>query len=284
MINVDDMNKDEIDVLLRTAKDGYETAFDLVEFPNGTKRVEVVRRKALPEIRKEDLPLARSDARAYVFHTLDSFAAFCVRECNSDNSVILADCDKQTITAVIDDSLEYGQEFATFEAKIHPLFAPWLQLLNKATPVMQFALHCQQYRRSIQKPDGRELAMMFSQVRMSKNVEINKGIGAKAINGVMVSIEIAGAKKDTAVELPEDITVQCPLFVGSDPQAIELDLLVTEGREGVVVYLTSPVLEERRIQAFESMAAKLVELAPGLLVGLGRAETKPWKTVAQPNV
>lgn len=284
MLNMDGTNKDELDVLLRTAPDGMETAFDLAELADGTKRVEITRRKALAEIRKEDLPIARDPARAYVFHTLESFAAFCNRECACDDSVILADVDKQTITAVIDDSLDAGREYATFEAKIHPLFAPWLKLLNKATPVLEFALFCQQYRRAIAKPDGRELAMMFSQIRMSKNVEINKGIGTKAINGVMVSVEISGAKKDTAVELPEDITIHCPLFVGSDPQSIELDLLVTEGRDGVVVFLTSPVLEERRIQAFEAMAARLVELSPSLLIGLGRAETKPWVTVPQPSL
>lgn len=270
----------DIAKLIRKVESGSETVFDIKQ-EGDVRRVEIIRRKANPEMRTVEAPLARDPARAYIFHDLNSFSEFCNRECDVHHSVILADVDSQKITAVIEMGLDNGREVVAFEAKIHPLFAPWMALLNKAIPVLDFALFAQRYRRSIVAPNGRDVAMMFSQIKVSKSIEINKGLGAKALNGIMISTEIAGAKKDVMVDLPEEIHLHCPIFIGSDPQTIELDLLVTEVNNSVVVYLTSPILDELRIVAFENMVKVLQESCPDLLIGMGKAEFRPWVTVSQ---
>jgi hypothetical protein len=272
--------EDNVSKLLRKVASGSETVFDIKQ-EGDVRRVEIIRRQVKPEMRTVEAPIARDQARAYVFHDLDSFSDFCNRECDINHSVILADVDAQKITAVLDSTLPTGREVIAFEAKIHPLFAPWMALLNRPIPVLEFALFAQRYRRSIVAPNGRDLAMMFSQIKVSKSIEINKGMGAKALNGIMISTEIAGAKKDALVELPEEIHLLCPIFIGSEPHTIELDILVTEAKESIVVYLTSPLLDELRIKAFENMVKTLQEACNELLIGMGKADFRPWVTVSQ---
>lgn len=275
------METELVSELLRRVEGEQETVFDIAE-KDGVRRIEVVRRKALPETRKEDLPLARAQARSHVFHDINAFAAYCERECNDDSSVGLADVETETITVVLDESLIAGRESVTFAAKIHPLFKPWLNLLGTAIPVIDFSIFAQKNRRSIKKPDGREVALIFSQIKLAKAVEINRGVGKRALNGVMVHTEIAGSKQDALLELPEEIHLHCPVYLGSAPQDIILDVLVTEGRnEDVVVYLTSPEIEAVRVEAFEGFVKFLQESSNGAVIGLGKIEHKKWETVPQ---
>ncbi|XZE18784.1 DUF2303 family protein [Pirellulaceae bacterium SH449] len=275
------METELVSKLLRRVSSEQETVFDISE-KNGVRRVEVVRRKALPETRREDLPLARAQARAHVFHDIDTFSDYCCRECEDGESVGLADVDSETITVVLDESKDRGRESVSFAAKIHPLFKPWLDLLGKPIPVIDFSIFAQKYRRSIKKPDGREVALMFSQIKLAKAVEINRGVGKRALNGIMVHTEISGSKQDALLELPEEIHLHCPVYIGAEPQDIVLDVLVTEGREDqVVVYLTSPEIEAVRIKAFESFVEYLQGNCEHIIIGLGKIESKKWETVPQ---
>lgn len=275
-----DKIEDTVANLIRKVTAGNETVFDLRQ-DGEVRRVEITNRQLKPELRIEEAPLARDPARSYVFHDLDSFSLFCNRECDISSAVVLADVDAQIITAVLDDRSGFEREVVSFVAKIHPLFAPWLAMLNKPIPVLEFALFAQRYRRSILVPNGRDLAMMFAHIKVSKSIEINKGIGSTALNGIMVTTDIAGAKKDVVVDLPEEIHLRCPIFCGTEPQTIELDILVTEVKETIVVYLTSPFLDELRISAFEEMVKTLKEACTDLLIGMGKANFTPWLTVSQ---
>jgi hypothetical protein len=285
--DVNSMTMDTIGDLLRKVSDGHETVFDLSEEADGGTRISIERRQLQPEriVIDEDLPLARDPARAHVFHDIAALGEYCNRWAIDKQSLALACYDSQIISVILDESLASGRETVTFQAKIHPLFAPWAAMLDRPQDVIDFSVFAQKYRRSIVKPDGREVALLFSQIKMSKTVEVFRGKGVKSLNGVMVHIEIGGVKQDNILELPEEIEIECPIFIGADPVRIILDVLVTDRDEEVVVYLTSPDLAEAKVKSFESFVAKLKEAAPCLLVGLGTVAHRPWVTIPQiPNL
>jgi len=275
------MESDIISDLLRKATDGHETVFDIA-VDNGVTRVEINRRLLLPERRviEEDLPIARDPARAHTFHEIGAFAKYCETHAG-ESAVGLANSESQRITVVLDELVDAGRELITFEAKLHPMFLPWYEMLDEATDVIDFSVFAQKYRRSIRKPDGKELAMIFSQIKLSKSVEIQRGVGRKSLNGVMVHTEIAGVKQDTMVDLPDSIEIECPVFIGTKPIRMVFDVLVTDVHDNVVVYLTSPDLEAMKFEAFEQFVQILREDAPSILVGLGQVASTPWRTIDQ---
>ncbi len=270
-----------IEHLLRRVPEGEETIFDLLdEGGDKVKTIEIKRRKLQPEL-PQQLPepdIARASARHHVFNDIEAFADYVVRCGNSETSLILADAQLRQIVAVLDESNEFDRELVSLNAIQHPLFSPWQRLLSGAVPVVDFALFVMQNRRAVIDPNGRELAMLFSQVKMSKAVSIFSGVGKKTLNGVMVDVEIAGERKGMAVDLPETIAIEVPLFVGTSAQRIEIDLLVTNKGENVVVYATAADVEHQKIIAFEEMVKRLKE-STGHLVGLGTIAHRDWRTV-----
>lgn len=277
------MTMENIGDLLRKVSDGHETIFDVANSPDGGKKITIERRQLQPEriVSEEDLPIARDPARAHTFNDIASFGQYCRREALEGHSIGLACYKSQTITVVLDESMDAGRESIEFKAEIHPLFAPWAAMLDRAQDVIAFSVFAQKYRRSIVKPDGREVAMIFSQIKMSKSIEIQRGKGMKSLNGVMIHTEISGVKQDTVLELPEEIEIECPIFIGADPVRIILDVLVTDKDDEVVVYLTSPDLAEAKVKSFESFVGKLAIAAPNVLVGLGQVGSKAWNTIPQ---
>ena len=282
----DDEAMDGVGEMLRAVAEGNETVFDIVtsidpETNVGTKRLEVVRRKLMPELPKPfPVPdIARARARNHVFNEVTAFAAYLSRCGGVDTSLILADVNKQIIEAVLDESGEFDREHVQLQAVPHPLFTPWATLLNKPIKVMDFSLFIMQNRRAVVQPDGRELAMIFQQIKMSKAVTVNQGAGKKSLNGVMVDVEIAGQKQGMAVELPEDITIHVPLFVGSAPQNVVIDLLVTPGpQDDVLVYCTCADVQSAKMLAFEDMLRQIGDQTE-MLVGFGQLDYRDWDTV-----
>lgn len=283
-----DQEKDSLGYLIRKVQEGQETVFDLLNDEDGDKKIVVTHQRLspqLPEVIPEP-PIARAHARCHRFHDVDTFAAYVKRESETQGTtpLILADVDSRTIKAVLDDQPAdmhdgvYDREIVDLAAVEHPLFTPWAALLDRPAPVLEFALFCMRNRRAIVDPDGRELAMVFSQVKMSKAIQMYSGVGKRSLNGVIVDIEIAGEKKGVPVELPETIAIEVPLFVGTSPQRIEIDLLVTNQGEHVVVFSTAADVEAQRIAAFEEMVAKIRE-ATGQLVGLGTIAQRAWRTL-----
>lgn len=275
-------NELTLEHLIRRVPEGQETVFDMLdEGGESVRTIEIRRRKLQPElpVQMPEPNIARAKARNHIFHDVATFSQYIEREASaSDGAIVLADVQARQIVCVLDEDNEDDRESVSFHATDHPLFKPWLGILNRAIEATEFALFCQKYRRTIIKPDGRELALLFSQIRMAKTVTVSQGVGKKALNGVMVEIEIAGQKQDTIIDLPDSITINCPLFIGSEPLEIEIDLLVADKNNQVVVYATAPDIEAKQVEAFESIVEKVREDS-GLLVGLGQVKHRDWDTV-----
>jgi hypothetical protein len=272
-------NELTLEHLIRRIPEGQETIFDLLdEGGESVRRIEVARRKLQPEppVQWPEPEKASAKARNHIFQDVETFSQYIAREASAtDASIVLADVKDRQIVCVLNEDEEKDRETVSFHATDHPLFLPWLQILNRPIDATEFALFCQKYRRTILKPDGRELALLFSQIRMAKQVTVAQGIGKKALNGVMVQIEIAGQKQDSLIDLPDSITISTPLFIGSDPLEIEIDLLVTDKNDQVVVFATAPDIEAKQVEAFESIVEQIRQDS-GLLVGLGQVKHRDW--------
>lgn len=279
-----DLNQEPMDgfgEMIRKVAEGQETAFNLVTDLDGGRKLVVERRKLMPEL-PQQLPVpdvARAKARSHVFYDVGAFGLYLNRCGTIDQTLILADVAKQTIVAVLDESAETDRETVSLKTVQHPLFTPWANLLNKAIKVVEFSLFIMQNRRAVLVPDGRELAMVFQQIKMSKAVTVQTGIGKKALNGVMVDMEIAGEKRGSLVELPDSIEILVPLFVGTKPQRVIIDLLVTaNSTDEVVVYCTASDVEAAKIIAFEEMIDD-IRNDTSMLIGFGEVSHREWDTV-----
>lgn len=266
--------------LITVAKEGETTVFDLLnEGGESVRAIEISRRQLQPEA-KTELAIARAKARQHEFHDASTFAAYIKREASDlELTIVLGDVARRTVVCVLDEDHKFDRETVSFVAKQHPLFDEWEALLRVGeVEVMDFAKLCQKLRRTIVTPDGRELALVFSQVKMAKTITVNRGVGKSALNGVMVHTEIGGKKQDSIVDLPDSITIKAPLFVGTEPIEIEIDLLVDGKGDQVTVTATAPDLEAKRIEAFEQLVATIREQS-GLLVGLGSVQHRDWNLV-----
>ncbi len=260
--------------LIRSAFPGRETVFQLVDSLDGEAgRKLTIEHRELPEVLPDEPELARPQARAHVFHSIETFIGYL-----GEKSLALADVDSQMIGAVLDESRETDHELVAFAAKIHPKFAPWHGLLNKATPVMAFAVHCMTHRRTVSSPDGLELAQTMSQIKASKAITHYTGVGKKSLNGVMVDLEIAGEKRGQLVELPEVITLTTPIYIDTAPVEVQIDLLITEVKDEIVVFCTSTQYEEARIAAFQQFVERVQGGIEGRC-GFGKIGHRDWRIV-----
>lgn len=264
----------EVSELLRKVTSGNETVLDV----DGHGGMEVRSRVLQPEVPEymPEPPIARADARNHVFHDVGAFCEYLQVEGSKDGTLVLADAKARTVTAILDENDESDREIVTLHAIEHPLFTPWGNLLDRPVPVLEFAMHAMKHRRAVIEPDGKELALTFSQLKMSKSITIATGVGKRSLNGVMVEMNIGGEVRGQAVELPEAITIACPLFIGTAPQNIAIDLLVTDQNDKIVVVAVAPDVEAQRIDAFENFVATIREQT-GYLVGLGEARHRGWK-------
>lgn len=272
--------------LLRAVRPGQENIIDLVaeQLADGTphKRVTLGQRTLQAEAPKPP-QRAESPRRAHRFADLAGFVAYLRKYKSTEgDTVVLADVGNQTIAATLDEKAVSGFEVVTLKPAVHPLFAPWADLLEAGQiEIGKFAEFLLANRRVVSSPDGMELVATFSQVRASVNTTIKRGIGNKSINGVMVTVEIAGESKAQPVDLPNSITIQAPLFVGTSEQDIEIDLLLTSPSAGVIaVTLTSAGVLEARVAAFLDML-EAIRGVEGLTVGMGRPAVKPWAYVGE---
>ncbi len=172
-----------IETLLRKIAPGRETAFDVVDDLDGTKSLKITLAelpKPLP-LKPEAPDIARAKARAHTFHESGRLLNILQREGNPQKTVVLADANARAITAVLDEADKLDREQVSFAATYHPFIRPWLDSLNKTMTIQTFALFLMQHRSRIVEPDGRELAIVCSQVTASKSITIARGTG-KAFN------------------------------------------------------------------------------------------------------
>jgi hypothetical protein len=275
---------ENVGTIIREIPPGQETILDLLdEGGESVRRIEVSHRQLQPEppVQLAEAAIARAKARNHVFHDIESFTKYLGREEYSGESLALADVYSRKIVCVLSEADPEDRETVAFVATDHPLFKPWQGILNKAIDATEFAVFCQKYRRTIKRPDGRELALLFSQIRMAKTVTVAQGVGKKSLNGVMIEVDIGGNKQGHVVDLPESITVECPLFIGSESLEIDIDLLVDEKQDRVIVYATAPDIEAKQVEAFESLVQVVSQ--SGVLVGLGVIQHREWETVPVRN-
>jgi hypothetical protein len=227
-----------------------------------------------------------SPRRCHVFHDVGGFAAYLVKY-KTANTVILADVANLAITATLDEKAANGFEVIQLKPAVHPLFAPWQDLLAKARSddasdaadepmtVGAFCEFVMTNRRAVVAPDARELVLTLSQVRASKKITIDRGKGMKSLNGVVIETLIQGASKDEHVELPDSLTLNVPLFVRTSPKQIEIDLLAVAGDTNVYMKAVSADVDTARVEAFEEMLAECRKIE-GVIVGTGSPATMAW--------
>jgi len=281
----DDRDPDGLCELTRTAHEGEETVFEVAreilgENDDGSSQtlsaVSVSRRKLQPE-----KPLApdrmESPRRAHQFHSVEGLAAYLVKYGTPENVVVLADVNEGTMDAVLDEEAESGFEVVQFVPTIHPLFAPWMEILGKRVTVKDFAAFIMENRRVITEPDGKDVAMTFRQVHAAVHTEIAQGIGNGSVNGMMVTSKIQGKDKTEAVDLPDTITIYVPIYVSTPPVFIEIDLIVmADGQNGVTVTASASTVIDAKVQAFTGMVKQIEQAVKGATVGFGTVNHNAW--------
>ncbi|HUW31455.1 MAG TPA: DUF2303 family protein [Planctomycetota bacterium] len=278
---------DRLSALIRDVLEGEETAFDVVKEIVGEGAdakeqgvLEIRRRKLNPEPPPDPVK-APSPKRTHSFADAEGFAAYLAKY-GSDNTVVLANPVLLHMDGILDERAERGFERVGFDATVHPLFDPWdVALAQGPWPLRDFTTILAQNRRSIIEPDGRELVHLLSQIRVSKKVEIRCGVGSTSINGMLVETKIAGEARTEEAELPERITICCPVFLDTAERTMEIDLLLLEEGGEVYVQLSSTDAAAARLAAFGELLDRIKANldADKTTFALGRAITDDWRTL-----
>ena len=266
-----------IEKFLEEVEVGQENAISIVRemLPDGKENITLAMQNRILQPEQPKHPQKRqSPARAHVFHDIDGFVEY-LEEYRTENTVVLTNVEAQSICAILDDKAYNGFETIRMQPIIHPLFEAWESLLDVNCTVNTFAEFIMSNRRQIIDPDGRETALLFGQIRAAINTTIQKGRGKSSINGIMVETEIQGERNSEPVELPETITIECPLYVGTEPIRIEFDLLVHMSCDEVAVRMSSSQVKAARIDIFMAMIENLRSIGK-LLVGLGQPDHRDW--------
>jgi hypothetical protein len=239
----------ELKKILEEIRVGEETVLDITGGEKDRK-LTIAMRKLHPEEARAP-KRAESKRRTHVFHAAKSLAAY-IGAYGGPGTVVFADTEREEISAVLDEKATEGFEVVTMKPQVHPLWAPWLGLADRRHALDAFANFLAQHRRSI-VGDSREIVLLFSQIRASVKIEVQRGRGAKAINGVVCTTEIAGQRKNEDIELPDTLVVEAPLYVDTEPKKVELDLTVEAHGESISVLVSAGSIAEARVSAFEEM-------------------------------
>lgn len=252
------------------------TVFDLVDGLGGKSLT--VQEKVAEPLRQE------SQRRSHVFHDVAGFVAY-VSKYGGDNIVVLCDAMQGRVVATLDEKATKGVEFIQFVPPLHPLWAPWETLLKGGTqPLRSFVEFCALNRKAIHEPDGRDLVILFSQVKASIGIEAHHGTGKDAVNGLLVKTKIEGKERIDATALPDSLVLRVPIFIRTKPVDIEIDLLLNANTGGeVFVSLSCADLVTAKITAFEDLLTQLdpllVELPKPAIVSLGVLSRSSWDYV-----
>jgi hypothetical protein len=270
----------ELASLLRRVGVGEETVFDVANAVNkdGTPRtlLTVVQRRVNPEPPVDPIKAA-SPRRAHTFHDAGGVVAF-LNKYKTANTVILADAVNGRVTIVIDEAAGRGFETLQFVPQLHPLFTPWKAILGRWMPLRAAIDFLLDNRRVIEEPDGKQLARDLSQMKVASNVTRMQGIGTHSINGVMVETVISGHKNSAPMELPEEITVSIPMYIGCQPLDLTFDVSIEASEEhGVLFRMSSPDVAAKAFEAFDQFVRTIQDgLGGECVVALGQVAHTPW--------
>lgn len=277
-------DKTQIGSAIRTIDPGTETIFDIVPrvvtkydgTEVGVVAVKISRRELQPEPAPEPR-LAPSPRRSHVFLEAEGFSEYLNRYGKKGHVVILFDPAADKVVGILDETAERGFEVVELHAQIDPAFAPWAKLLSqRVLPIMEFADFLMQHRTAITEPDGRELALLLRQVKAATNVALHSGMGSGSTNGLLVTSTIQAQMKTDEVDLPEFFDLELPLYIGTYPIKLRVDLLVDTVKNGseIIALVSCSDLPRRRKEAFQQMIESIeVEDA---IVTLGRAGWDDW--------
>lgn len=242
-------------------------------------------RDVTPPVRLESPP------RAHTFWAIEGFVKY-LEKYGTERTVILGDPENGRISAVLDEQAERGFEIIQYLPKVHPLWKPWQDLLDRKWPnddevdrhgnmkIKAFGKFLVGQRSLIVAPDAGELIVTFSQIRQTKNVTMQSGFGIDTVNGVMVEAKLEGGKvRETPLKIPEAITVDCPMYVNRPNADIVVDLIVDAADTQLVVELRSGDAEAKRVQAIKEMLEEVSLQMPGAVVALGSVSHKAWEYV-----
>lgn len=268
---------------IRRVPKGEENAIDISEHAlddGGTAKVVALQNRVLQPEPPVEPELARSPRRAHVLHDAEGLVAY-LEKYKTENTVILADAVAEVVTAVIDEKAATGFEVITFKPQKHPLFTPWLAMLGVWMPLRKAIDFLLDNRRVILEPDGKQLARDLSQIKVSKKVEMMQGVGTKSINGIMVETAIEGKKGQTPIELPDEITIETPMYVGCQAVPLIMDVSIESSTEhGVLIRMASPDILTKAVQQFEFFVEAIeTKLAGKCTVALGEAGHAEWKVL-----
>ena len=278
--------QDSLGGFLRSVPQGQENALQIIKeaLPEGGEKTTIAlqNRQLQPELPLES-KLARSPRRAHTFHTVAATAAY-INAYGSVNTVVLADVTARQATIVLNEVNELGFEVLTFTPAPHPLFQRWEKVLDATSALSAFVRFVLFNRAQVIEPEGRQFALLLSQLRISKDVRIYQGMGAESINGLTVTTKVEGTERTERVSLPDQITVLLPLFVNTQPQPITLDLTLDAGGKDdeVCIHVAAPDLLDALCLVFQDMVEELAAactVAKPEVVGLGSITHKPWSVV-----
>ena len=260
--------------LIRRVTEGNETVMDVSVGEDGERKVRFGQRKLQPELPM--LKRTESPPKAHAFHTAESLTAY-LAQYGSETTVVLLDTTALKGCAVLSETDGNQFELLAFEPVRHPLFAEWSAILGRRVDVIQFAEFVMGHRRQIIAPDGKETALLFSQLQASTKTTVARGQGRTAINGVMCETKIQGKTAEAFVELPDSLTIRLPLFIGEPEQNIEIDLLVGSQDATIWVSASASGVLDAQLRAFSGMADRIREELTEAVVGLGRVGHGAWK-------
>lgn len=272
----------EVEDLIKQLQPEVSTSIRLVkEFDENIgqiARLVVEQRRLNPE---EPRPPVRSESKpiAHLFYDVSSFIAY-LSKYGGSNTVVFANPDNGSMQAVMDEKAKSGFEIITCKPMLHPLWRPWEELVSndKSVSLDEFVSFLLQHRRVVK--NGRELALELGQITATTTVELHRGRGKSAVNGLIVKTKIQGQEATNLVELPDSITLECPIFVNTKVQVITIDLTidVVESGQRVVVALSSGDLAAAKVSAIESMFAAMTALTEkGMTVSLGAPVYGQWE-------
>jgi len=270
--------------LLEGIADKERTTLKLVKDLEGVEGqcLVVEKRQLLPE-KPRSPTRAESPKRAHEFYEASALCDY-IKKYGSEDTVVYADPVRYRVYAILEEKAETGFEVMILIPQIHPRFAPWYKLIGEGPVCLdEFVNFLRENRKAITTSgdlDGRALLLALSQVRASTKIELNRGRGVKALNGLTIRVNIQGTEKDDLVELPEEIIISSPVFVGQEPRQVELDLILEGSRDGasITAQISSADLREATIEAFEELYNGLIGLReePGCTVLYGEPKHETW--------
>jgi len=266
--------------LLEGARIGKPTSFEVVDILNGDgnpagKRLEIT----LKEDPKPEPRRAESSARAHRLNDVAGLVAYLDKYATT-NTVVMACQAQNTIYAVLDETVKTGREVVTVQPIVHPLWAPWRNTNGRQMDIDVFLMLLRSNRRTVVKPDARDLILALSQIEAKTEITLHKGKGKKCLNGLLVKTEIQGTKHEEVVELPESLTLRAPLFVGRPAVEVEVDVTITADAEHSTIHvLLTTDVARLEIEEFDRMLDDCADALASkkIVFALGAANYTPWQ-------